>query len=85
LVEICLALLAHSYLPLRYWDEAFLTACYLINRMHTHVFQQDTLIHRLLKVWPNYSFILIFCCGCSPSLRKYNAHKLASPSTCVYS
>ena len=35
LVETGLALLAHSSLPLRYWDEAFLTACYLINRMPT--------------------------------------------------
>ena len=33
LVETGLTLLAHSSLPLRLWDEAFLTACYLINRM----------------------------------------------------
>jgi histone deacetylase 1/2 len=38
LVETGLALLAHSSLPLRYWDEAFLTACYLINRMPTPIY-----------------------------------------------
>jgi histone deacetylase 1/2 len=37
LVETFLALLAHSSLPLRYWDEAFLNTCYLVNRMPTPV------------------------------------------------
>ena len=31
IVETGLALLAHSSLPLRFWDEAFLTTFYLIN------------------------------------------------------
>jgi hypothetical protein len=34
IVETGLALLAHSSLPVCFWDETFLTACYhLINRM----------------------------------------------------
>jgi histone deacetylase 1/2 len=44
-------------IPLRFWDEAFLTACYLINRMPTAVLQQDTPIYRLLQVKPDYSFL----------------------------
>jgi histone deacetylase 1/2 len=64
LVETGLALLAHSSLPLRFWDEAFLTACYLINRMPTSVLQKDTPIHRLFKVDPDYSFLRIFGCAC---------------------
>ena len=85
LVETGLALLAHSSLPLRFWDEAFLTACYLINRMPTPVLQQDTPIYRLLKVHPDYKFLRTFGCACWPSLRKYNAHKLAFRSTmCVF-
>ena len=85
LVETGLALLAHSSLPLRFWDEAFLTAYYLINRMPTPVLQQDTPVHRLLKVQPDYSFLRTFGCACWPSLRKYNAHKLAFRSTmCMF-
>lgn len=85
LVETGLILLAHSSLPLRYWDEAFLTACYIINRMPTLVLQQDTPVHDLLKIQPNYSFLRVFGCACWPSLSKYNAHKLAFRSTmCVF-
>ena len=85
LVETGLALLAHSSLPLHYWDEAFLTACYLINRMPTPVIKNETPIFRLLQVQPNYSFLRIFGCACWPSLRKYNSHKLDFRSKmCVF-
>jgi hypothetical protein len=85
LVETGLALLAHSSLPLRFWDEAFLTACYLINRMPTPVLNQDTPIHRLLNIQPNYSFLRVFGCACWPSLRKYNTRKLEFRSKmCVF-
>jgi histone deacetylase 1/2 len=50
LVETGLDLLAHSSTPLRFWDEAYLTACYLINRMPTSVLQNETPIFRLLKI-----------------------------------
>ena len=85
LVETGLALLAHSSLPLHYWDEAFLTACYLINRMPTPVINKETPLYRLLHVQPNYSFLRIFGCTCWPSLRKYNSHKLDFRSkACVF-
>lgn len=85
LVETGLALLAHSSLPLRFWDEAFTTACYLINRMPTPVLRKDTPLHRLFKVQPNYDFLRIFGCACWPSLRKYNTHKLEFRSKlCVF-
>uniref|UniRef100_A0A8R7QTF3 Integrase catalytic domain-containing protein n=1 Tax=Triticum urartu TaxID=4572 RepID=A0A8R7QTF3_TRIUA len=64
LVETGLALLAHSSLPLRFWDEAFLTACYLINRMPTPVLNKDTPLFRLFHVQPNYSSLRIFGCAC---------------------
>ena len=85
LVETGLALLAHSSLPLWFWDEAFLTACYLINRMPTPVLNKDTPIFRLLKTQPNYDFLRTFGCACWPSLHKYNAHKLEFHSKlCVF-
>jgi histone deacetylase 1/2 len=37
IVEVGLYLLAHAFMPLKYWDEAFLTAVYLINRLPSKV------------------------------------------------
>ncbi|CAM8893629.1 unnamed protein product [Rhodiola kirilowii] len=62
LVETDLALLAHSSLPLRLWDEAFLTACYLINRLPSRVLDNSTPITRLLQIAPDYSFLRTFGC-----------------------
>jgi histone deacetylase 1/2 len=85
IVETGLALLAHSSILLHFWDEAFLTACYLINRMPTPVLGKYTPVHRLFKTQPNYDFLRIFGCACWPSLRKYNAHKLEFRSKqCVF-
>ena len=33
IVEVGLSLLAHAFMPLMFWDEAFLIAVYLINRI----------------------------------------------------
>ena len=80
-----LALLVHSSLPLRFWDEAFLTACYLINRMPTPVINNATPVFRLLNMLPEYSFLRTFGCACWPSLRKYNSRKLEFRSRmCVF-
>lgn len=76
IVETSLALLAHSSLPLRFWDEAFLTTCYLINRMSSRVISNIAPITRLLNKNPDYSFLRTFGCACWPSPRKYNHHKL---------
>jgi histone deacetylase 1/2 len=85
IVETGLALLAHSSLPVRFWDEAFLTACYLINRMPSQVLQNSTPITRLLNIQPDYSFLRTFGCACWPSLHKYNSHKLDFRSKlCVF-
>jgi hypothetical protein len=32
IIEVGLALLAHASIPLKYWEDAFVTATYLINR-----------------------------------------------------
>jgi histone deacetylase 1/2 len=37
IVEVGLSLLAYASMPLKYWDEAFLTAVYLINRLPSKV------------------------------------------------
>ena len=32
-----LALIAHSHVPLKFWDDAFDTACYLIDKLFSSV------------------------------------------------
>jgi histone deacetylase 1/2 len=76
IVETGLTLLAQANMPLRFWDEAFNTACYLINRMPSRTIQNDTPIHKLLKTQPNYSMLKVFGCACWPNLRAYNDRKL---------
>ncbi|WVZ53157.1 hypothetical protein U9M48_004138 [Paspalum notatum var. saurae] len=76
IVETGLALLAQSHMPLTYWDEAFNTACFLINRMPTRVIDQDTPLHKLFGTAPNYSRLRVFGCACWPNLRAYNDRKL---------
>lgn len=76
IVEVGLALLSHASMPLKFWDEAFLAAAYLINRTPSKVIQYTTPLERLLDQKPNYSALRTFGCACWPNLRPYNKHKL---------
>jgi hypothetical protein len=85
IVEVGLSLLAHASMPLKFWDEAFLTATFLINLLPSKVIHNETPVERLLKVKPNYESLRIFGCACWPNLRPYNKSKLAYRSTqCVF-
>jgi hypothetical protein len=85
IVEMGLALLAHASMPLKYWDEAFLAATYLINRTPTKLLAYDTPLHKLLGATLDYSNFRVFGCACWPNLRPYNSHKLELRSTrCVF-
>jgi hypothetical protein len=54
IVKVGLALLAHASKPLKFWDEAFITTTYLINRLPSRVIDNDT-PHCLLYVEPDYN------------------------------
>ena len=85
IVETGIALLAHSFLPVKFWDEAFVTACYLINRMPTRTLKNSSPVERLLNEQPDYTFLRAFGRGCWPNLRPYNNNKLAFRSRqCVF-
>lgn len=49
IVETGLAILAQSSLPIRFWDEAFLTVTFLINWLPSRVLDNTTPLDRLLK------------------------------------
>jgi histone deacetylase 1/2 len=85
IVETGLTLLAQAQMPLRFWDEAFNTACYLINRMPSRTINNDTPIHKLFKTQPDYSLLKVFGCACWPNLRAYNDKKLSfRTKQCVF-
>ena len=85
IVEVGLALLANASMPLKFWDEAFLTATYIIILLPSKVINFDTPVQRLLKETPNYDSLRTFDCACWPNLRLYNTRKLSFRSTrCVF-
>jgi histone deacetylase 1/2 len=74
-------------MPVTFWDEAFSTATFLINRLPTRVIDNATPLERLLgdKAKPNYDMLKAFGCACYPHLRAYNAKKLSFRSKeCVF-
>jgi histone deacetylase 1/2 len=77
IIEVGLSLLAHADMPLKFWDEAFLTATYLINRMPNKIIDFYTPLERLFHTKPDYASLHTFGCACWPNLRPYNSHKLA--------
>jgi IS30 family transposase len=64
IVEVGLTLLAQASMPLKFWDEAFTTAAYLINRTPSRVIDYETPLHRLFQVQPNYLSLRTFGCAC---------------------
>lgn len=85
IVEVGLSLLAHVSMPLKFWDEAFINATYLINRLPSKVISNQTPLERLCQQKPDYSMLRIFGCACWPNLRPYNTRKLEFRSKqCVF-
>jgi histone deacetylase 1/2 len=85
IVEVGLSLLAYASMPLKYWDEAFSTAVYLINRLPSKVINSQSPFERLFHSKPDYSFLRIFGCAVWPNLRPYNSRKLEFRSKqCVF-
>jgi hypothetical protein len=85
IVETGLSLLATANVPLKFWDLAFETATYLINRLPSKVTKKKSPYECLFHITSDYKFLKIFGCECWPFLRPYNASKLSFHSTsCVF-
>jgi histone deacetylase 1/2 len=76
IVEVGLALLANASMPLKLWDEAFLTTTRLINLLSSKVVGYKTPTELLLNETLDYSSIRVFGCACWPNLRSFNSRKL---------
>jgi hypothetical protein len=55
IVEMGLSLLAQASMPLKFWDEAFLAATFLINHTLSKVISYTSPLERLFCVKPEYS------------------------------
>lgn len=69
--------LAHSGVPLSYWDVAFDTAIFLINGMPTHVLQGLSPHEKLFHLTPDYKILRSFGCACFPFIGPYTTGKLS--------
>jgi hypothetical protein len=67
-------------MTLKFSDEAFLTATFLINRLPTSVLANASPLEKLFDTKPVYTFLRTFGCTCWPNLRPYNNRKLAFQS-----
>jgi histone deacetylase 1/2 len=77
IVETGLTLLAHAKLPLHFWDHAFLTATYLINRLPSPTLDYKSPFFILNLQLPDYKFLkTTFGCACFPFLTPYHNQKM---------
>jgi hypothetical protein len=63
IVNVGLALLANAFLPLKYWDQAFLTATQLINILPSKVIDYVVPVERLLDEKNSYTSLRTFGCA----------------------
>jgi hypothetical protein len=84
-VETGLTLLGQCKAPFQFWNYAFETSVYLINRMLTPVLAHRSSFDCLFQRSPDYHFLRTFGCLCFPFMRPYNNHKLDFRSSpCVF-
>jgi histone deacetylase 1/2 len=57
IVETGLTLLSQANLPMKYWDHAFITAAFLINRMPTPVLENQSPYYALFQKQPDYKLL----------------------------
>lgn len=65
-----LTVLAYANMPMTYWDHAFTTSIYLINRLPSVDLEEFTSpYHALYQKLPDFSQLYVFGCAYFPSLR----------------
>ena len=86
LVETAHTLLLHCHVPFRFWGDAVLTACYLINRMSSSVLH-DQIPHSLLFLDQPLYFLppRVFGCTCFVHILTTGQDKLSAKATkCIF-
>ncbi|KAJ0550750.1 putative RNA-directed DNA polymerase [Helianthus annuus] len=85
IVETGLAMLFNAHIPACYWEDAFSSATFIINRVPTPLLDNKSPFELLFKQAPLYSNFRVFGCQVFPYLRDYAKHKLEPRSLpCVF-
>lgn len=71
-----MTLMSKAFMPLSYWDHAFHTIVYLINRLLSAYHKNTIPYEMILNKYPDYSFLKVFRCMCFLHLRPFNKYKL---------
>jgi hypothetical protein len=66
-MEVGLALLAHSHLPNFFWEDAFLTAVYIINRLSSPMLQHKLPYEMVNNSKLDFNFYKFFDVLASPT------------------
>ncbi|KAL0746111.1 hypothetical protein Bca101_101377 [Brassica carinata] len=62
LMEVDRSMMFQSNVPKRYWSDAVMSACYLINRIPTRVLQDQSPFEVLNKIKPSLKHLRVFGC-----------------------
>jgi histone deacetylase 1/2 len=76
IVKNGLTSLTHASVPFPYWSDAFLMACFLINRMPSRVIEMQSPVDQLLGETHDYTFFKVFGWARWPHTCPYNSRKL---------
>lgn len=76
IVETGISLIGQSFVPTKYWSNAFQNVVFLINCMPTPILQNSSPFQTLLNSPFDYFFFCIFGSACWTNLRPFNRHKI---------
>ena len=85
LVETTRTFLLHHKVPQRFWGDAILVACYLINRMPSSILHDQISHSILLPTQPLFYLPRVFGCVCFVHILTPGQDKLSAKATkCVF-
>ncbi|CAH9112797.1 unnamed protein product [Cuscuta epithymum] len=85
ILNIARTLRFHAHLPIDFWGECVLTACYLINRLPSPILEYKSPYELLYNKRPNYDHLRVFGCLCYARAHGNNGDKFAQRGLkCVF-
>lgn len=80
LMEVARSMMFHTNVPMRFWGDAVVTTCYLINRTPTRVLNDISPYEVLTKDKPSIDHIRVFGCTCFVLIPGSQRNKLEAKS-----
>jgi hypothetical protein len=85
LMEVERSMMFHTNVTKKFWGDAVMTACYLINRTPTKVLQDVSTFEVLNKTKPSLDHLRVFGCVCFVLVSGDQRNKLDTKSTrCMF-